>query len=58
MPVACSPEIVRLHIELFPRPTWEDSKLAGLEVAGTSGACHGIGHSFASLVPHLLIYQL
>ena len=33
MPVACSPEIVRLYTGLFPRPTWEDSKLAGLEVA-------------------------
>ena len=27
MPVACYPEIVRLHIELFPRPAWEDRKL-------------------------------
>ena len=41
MPVACSPEIVRLHIELFPRPTWEDSKLAGLEVANTAGPVMG-----------------
>ena len=24
MPVACYPEIVRLHIELFPRPAWDE----------------------------------
>ena len=27
MPVACSPEIVRLYIELFPRPASKDRKL-------------------------------
>ena len=27
MPVACYPEIVRLHIKLFLRPTWESRML-------------------------------